>query len=78
MKFPLTEDLVSFDISANISNFVMDQSQGKRIEARTLRVVATKGSYQISGLASIDGTSTKIDLRGKLPATRASFGEIAP
>jgi hypothetical protein len=67
----LPKDAATYSVTADLTNFSADKMLlGQRIEATTLCIDATSGSYQISGLAMIDGVPTKVDLRGKLPAIR--------
>jgi hypothetical protein len=60
----MSDDSSSYTISADLTNFAADKMLlGQRIEAQTLKVMASGDGYQIKGDAKVNGTPASIDLR---------------
>jgi hypothetical protein len=61
---PMPEDSSSYLISADLTNFAADKMLlGQKVEASTLKAVATGDGFQIKGDVKINGTPASIDLR---------------
>ncbi len=61
---PMPEDASSYLISADLTNFAADKMLlGQKVEASTLKAVATGDGFQIKGDVKINGTPATIDLR---------------
>ena len=61
---PMPEDSSSYTINADLTNFAADKMLlGQKVEAQSLKAIATGDGYQIKGEAKINGTSASIDLR---------------
>jgi hypothetical protein len=61
---PMPEDASSYLISADLTNFAADKMLlGQKVEASTLKAVATGDGFQIKGDVKINGTPASIDLR---------------
>jgi len=61
---PMPEDASSYLISADLTNFAADKMLlGQKVEANTLKAVATGDGFQIKGDVKINGTPASIDLR---------------
>jgi hypothetical protein len=61
---PMPEDASSYLISADLTNFSADKMLlGQKVEANTLKAVATGDGFQIKGDVKINGTPASIDLR---------------
>jgi hypothetical protein len=61
---PMPEDQSSYLISADLTNFAADKMLlGQKVEASTLKAVATGEGFQIKGDVKINGTPASIDLR---------------
>ncbi|HKS84363.1 MAG TPA: DUF3971 domain-containing protein [Pseudolabrys sp.] len=61
---PMPEDSSSYSINADLTNFAADRMLlGQRVEATSLKAIATADGYQIKGDARINGTMASIDLR---------------
>jgi len=61
---PMPADASSYLISADLTNFAADKMLlGQKVEASTLKAVATGEGFQIKGDVKINGTPAAIDLR---------------
>ena len=61
---PMPEDASSYLITADLANFAADKMLlGQKVEANTLKAVATGDGFQIKGDVKINGTPASIDLR---------------
>jgi hypothetical protein len=61
---PMPADASSYLISADLTNFAADKMLlGQKVEASTLKAVATGDGFQIKGDVKINGTPASIDLR---------------
>jgi hypothetical protein len=61
---PMPDDASSYTISADLTNFTADKMLfGQKVEASTLKAVATSDGFQIKGDVKINGTPAAIDLR---------------
>jgi hypothetical protein len=61
---PMPEDSSSYVINADLTNFSADKMLlGQKVEASTLKAVATSDGFQIKGDVRINGTPATIDLR---------------
>ncbi len=61
---PMPDDASSYLISADLTNFAADKMLlGQKVEASTLKAVATGDGFQIKGDVKINGTPASIDLR---------------
>ena len=61
---PMPEDASSYTINADLTNFAADKMLfGQKVEASTLKAVATSDGFQIKGDVKISGTPAAIDLR---------------
>jgi hypothetical protein len=61
---PMPEDASSYLISADLTNFAADKMLlGQKVEASTLKAVASSDGFQIRGDVKINGTPATIDLR---------------
>jgi hypothetical protein len=61
---PMPQDASSYLISADLTNFAADKMLlGQKVEASTLKAVATGDGFQIKGDVKINGTPATIDLR---------------
>ena len=61
---PMPENASSYTINADLTNFSADKLLlGQKVEASTLKAVATGEGFQIKGDVKINGTSAAIDLR---------------
>ena len=61
---PMPENASSYTINADLTNFSADKLLlGQKVEASTLKAVATSEGFQIKGDVKINGTSAAIDLR---------------
>ncbi len=61
---PMPDDASSYLISADLTNFAADKMLlGQKVEASTLKAVATGDGFQIKGDVKINGTPATIDLR---------------
>jgi hypothetical protein len=61
---PMPEDASSYVINADLTNFSADKMLlGQKVEASTLKAVASGDGFQIKGDVKINGTPATIDLR---------------
>jgi hypothetical protein len=61
---PMPEDASSYVINADLTNFSADKMLlGQKVEAPTLKAVASSDGFQIKGDVKINGTPATIDLR---------------
>ncbi|MGB7009664.1 MAG: hypothetical protein WBD97_04575 [Pseudolabrys sp.] len=61
---PMPEDASSYVINADLTNFSADKMLlGQKVEASTLKAVASSEGFQIKGDVKINGTPATIDLR---------------
>jgi Protein of unknown function len=61
---PMPEDASSYTINADLTNFSADKLLfGQKVEASTLKAVATSDGFQIKGDVKVNGTPAAIDLR---------------
>jgi hypothetical protein len=61
---PMPEDASSYVINADLTNFSADKMLlGQKVEASTLKAVASSDGFQIKGDVKINGTPATIDLR---------------
>jgi hypothetical protein len=61
---PMPEDASSYVISADLTNFSADKMLlGQKVEASTLKAVASSDGFQIKGDVKINGTPATIDVR---------------
>ncbi|HEY6023926.1 MAG TPA: DUF3971 domain-containing protein [Pseudolabrys sp.] len=61
---PMPDDASSYVISADLTNFAADKMLlGQKVEASTLKAVASGDGFQIKGDVKINGTPATIDLR---------------
>jgi hypothetical protein len=57
------KDSATYTIAADMTNFAADKMLlGRKVEANTLRVIASKDGYQIEGDVKVNGTPAKLDL----------------
>src|SRR6478736_4693977 len=71
---PMPEDASSYLISADLTNFSADKMLlGQKVEANTLKAVATGDGFQIKGDVKINGTPASIDLRKQKGAADAEL-----
>jgi hypothetical protein len=61
---PMPEDASSYVINADLTNFSADKMLlGQKVEASTLKAIASGDGFQIKGDVKINGTAATIDLR---------------
>src|SRR6478609_5605297 len=61
---PMPEDASSYVINADLTNFSADKMLlGQKVEASTLKAVASSDGFQIKGDVKINGTPATIDVR---------------
>jgi len=71
---PMPQDASSYLISADLTNFAADKMLlGQKVEASTLKAVATGDGFQIKGDVKINGTPASIDLRKQKGETDAEL-----
>ena len=71
---PMPADASSYLISADLTNFAADKMLlGQKVEASTLKAVASGDGFQIKGDVKINGTPASIDLRKQKGETDAEL-----
>ena len=71
---PMPEDASSYVINADLTNFSADKMLlGQKVEASTLKAVASSDGFQIKGDVKINGTPATIDLRKQKGAADAEL-----